>query len=150
MNENIIKTLIQLKIRYFGSKFFSIKNWVALNSIELPEGVGIDDIAGWAEEKQLYLAKEKVELNGIKTAYEQMIIDRLDSAAAIQEKIMYSLSQIQDNKDLETITKTMEKVAKLQDEAMNILKVDAYRSNLYEMNKTSTEDLISETLKVGE
>ncbi len=146
MEDNLIKDLIRLKARYFGSKFFSLKNWKMFNNITLPEGVTIEDIEGWAPEKQQYLAESKVSLDGIKSNYEIIIIDRLDAAAALQEKIMEMLIGVDDTRDAKDIAMTMAKIATLQDEAMTILKVDAYRSDLYEKNKTSTENLLKENV----
>jgi uncharacterized protein (DUF2342 family) len=147
MDEKLIQNLIQLKLRYFGSRYFSVKNWITFNEITLPDGIDADALSDWEEEKQKYLSKEKVDLEGIKSNYESVLIDRLDSSAAIQEKIMLNLTLVSETKDLEKIAKTMEKVAKLQDEAMAILKVDAYRSDLYEKNKTSIENLMKEQLE---
>lgn len=146
MDNDIVKDLIELKVRYFGSRFFSVKNWVMFAGIRLPVGVKADDLTDWEPEKQQYLAKSKVDLDGIKSHYEQIIVDRLDAAAALQENINMMLIGVDDTRDAKDIAITMTKIAQLQDEAMQILKVDAYRSNLYEMNKTSTENLLKENV----
>ena len=39
MEQNLIDLLIQLKLRYFGSRFFSVKNWITFNEIKLPAGI---------------------------------------------------------------------------------------------------------------
>ena len=148
MEEKLIQELIDLKMRYFGSRFFSIKNWVIFNEIRLPEGIKIDDIQDWAEEKQYYLAEQRVKIDGIKSAYESLIIDRLDAAAQLQYKIQEMLVGALESKDAANIAKTMKTIAELQDEAMRLLKVDGFRSNLYEQNKTSTEDLLKENRKI--
>jgi len=150
MDDKIVKNLIELKIRYFGSKFFSLKNWIMFNKIDLPEGMLVSDIEEWAAEKQTYLAQQKVSLDGIKSNYEQIIVDRLDAAAMLQENIMMMLGDVAEAKDAKEIAMSMHKIAQLQDEAMQILKVDAYRSNLYEKNKTSTENLLRENIIIPE
>lgn len=148
MEQNLIDLLIQLKLRYFGSRFFSLKNWLIFNEIKLPEGIKMSDIEDWAQEKQLFLAEQKVYTDGIKATYESLILDRLDAAAALQERITSMLNSIVESKDAANIAKTMKTIAELQDEAFKLLKVDAYRSNLYELNKTSTENLLKENRKI--
>jgi hypothetical protein len=146
MEDKLVQELIELQVRYFGSKFFSVKNWIMFNHIILPEGMVASDLDDWAPEKQLYLAQSKVDMDGIKSNYEAILVDRLDTAAALQEKIMDMLLFIEDSKEAKDIAQSMHKIAQLQDEAMIILKVDAYRSNLYEKNKTSTENLLKENV----
>ena len=86
-------------------------------------------------------------MNGIKSTYEALIIDRLDAAAALQERISVMLGSVVESKDAVNIAKTMKTIAELQDEAMKLLKVDAYKNNLYEENKVSTENLLKENSK---
>ena len=147
MEQNLIDLLIQLKLRYFGSRFFSVKNWIIFNEIKLPAGITSNDIESWGEEKQFYLAEQHIKLNGIKSTYEALIIDRLDAAAALQERISVMLGSVVESKDAVNIAKTMKTIAELQDEAMKLLKVDAYKNNLYEENKVSTENLLKENSK---
>ena len=144
MDENLVQVLLELKVRYFASSYFSIANWIMFNRIQLPDGLLQEDMQEWANEKQLYLAASKINLDGIKSNYEKTIIDRLDSAAALQEKIMIMLVNITESKDAKDIATSMTKIAQLQDEAMAILKVDAYRSEVYEKNKVATDLLLRE------
>ena len=146
MNDDLVKKMIEMKYRYFGSNFISVKNWIMFSEIKLPEGMTAKDIEGWAVEKQAYQAASKVELDGIKSSYEAMIVDRLDAAAALQDKILRLLVNVENSKDAKDIALTMNKIAEMQDEAMRILKVDAYRSNLYEKNKTATENLLKDSM----
>ena len=146
MNESLVKDLIEMKARYFGSNFISVKNWIMFAEVRLPEGMKASDIEGWAVEKQTYQAQAKVHLDGIKSSYETLIVDRLDAAAALQNKILSFLNEIDNSKDAKEIAMTMSKIAEMQDEAMKILKVDAYRSNLYEKNKTATENLLKDAM----
>ena len=147
MEEKLIQELIDLKMRYFGSKFFSIKNWAVFNEIKLPEGMKLSDIEDWAEEKQSFLAEQKIHIDGIKSVYESLIVDRLDAAAQLQYRIEGMLAGALESKDAANIAKTMKTIAELQDEAMKLLKVDAFRSNLYQRNKVSTENLLKENSK---
>ena len=82
MDEKLVQVLLELKVRYFASSYFSIANWIMFNRIKLPDGLLQEDMQEWANEKQLYLAASKVNLDGIKSNYEQTIIDRLDSGEA--------------------------------------------------------------------
>ena len=147
-SENFVDELIDLKMRYFGSQYFSIKNWIMFNQIKLPGSLKPEDIEDWANEKQYFLAEQKVQINNIKSAYEKMLIDRLDAASALQERINNLLMSAMESKDAANIAKSLKTVAELQDEAMKLLKVDAFRNDLYERNKTSTEDLLKEKSKV--
>ena len=147
MEQNLIQELLELKMRYFGSKYFSLTNWIVFNGIKLPLGLKVEDIDGWAEEKQHYLAEQKLYINGIKSTYESMLIDRLDAAAALQERVSQMLSSIAESKDAANIAKTLKTISEIQDEAMKLLKVDAFRSDLYEKNKVSVDNLLLENSK---
>lgn len=144
LNLNIIDELIVLKKRYFGSPFFSLKNWKNFAEVEFPEGLTLEDIEGWTEEKQAYLSQSKVAMDGIQQAYEKLLIDRLDTASALQLKIISQLKEIEGSQDAQRISRALKTVAELQDEAMGLLKVDSFTSNLYDMNKASTDNLLKE------
>lgn len=144
MQEQKLKELTDLKVIYFGSRYLTTQNWLSFSNSKLPEGVSLDDIQSWEEEKQLYLEHQKAFLDGIKTNYEKTIIDRLDAAAALQNKMTELLNEETTSKGAKEIAQTLQTIAKLQDEAMVILKVDAFRSNLYDKNKTSTTNLLNE------
>ena len=45
LSENLISEMIRLKAWYFGSKYFSVKNWLIFNKVKLPDGVDIDNLS---------------------------------------------------------------------------------------------------------
>lgn len=132
-----------LKLKYFSSRFFSVQNWVMFDRVKLPEGLTIKDMEDWAEEKGLYLAQEKINIELIKTSYQHILIDRLDAIVALQEEIKVKLVDgLEDTKDLNNISRSLKTIADIQDETMKLLKVDSFQSLDYEKNQVATDSLI--------
>lgn len=148
LTKEIKDYLIKLKVRYFGSQFFSLDNFLVFNEVQLPEGLTreiVEEIGRhWPEEKQTELAKSKVFTQGITQQYQSMILNRIDQTTALQNKINILLGDIPDSKDAQQIAKTIQTLAKVQDEAAKLLKVEAFKNYAYEKNKAATENLLKE------
>lgn len=141
----IVEELLTLKAKYFGSQFFNLNSWLKFNAIKLPHNLTVLDIEGWAEEKQYYLAKSNVAMDGIQKYYQKMLIDRLDYAAALQMRVATLIEGLKTPRETGEVARALKNIADIQDSAMEKLKIDAYKANLYEMNKVSTESLLKDS-----
>lgn len=144
--ENLDKILIQLKLKYFSSRYFSLKNWINFDGIKLPDGLTLSDIENWPYEKQLYLAQEKVNMELIRESYQHILLDRLDTMTALTDSINNLIKNNElETKDLTNITRSLKTISETQDETMKLLKIDSFKASQYDLNKVTLDELIKNT-----
>lgn len=146
--QELQERLIELKTWYFGSKYFSVKNWAIFNRVELPSNIDPEQLLDWEPQKQKWLAQEKVSLEGVGQDFKRRLRDRLDTAAALKEKLIEIYGSIDEAKDVNQATLALKKISEIEDEVAKLLKINSYEANLYEKNKTSTEKILKENIKV--
>lgn len=144
--ENLDTTLIELKLKYFSSRYFSLKNWINFENIKLPEGLTLSDIEGWPYDKQLYLAQEKINIELIRESYQHILLDRLDTITALTDAINDLIkNNTLETKDLTHITRSLKTISENQDETMKLLKIDSFKASQYDLNKVSVDELVKAT-----
>lgn len=146
IKQEFFDALKELKARYFGSAFFGLKTWIELNEITLPYNLKPEDLEDWEIDKHKYLSQSKIELDGIKNAYQKSLVERLDLSSGLQAKIINMLKAIENSKDAQQIARTLKSIGEIQSDIMETLKIDAYKSDLYLKNKTATESLLKEQI----
>jgi hypothetical protein len=139
--------LTELRAWFFASKYYSVKNWAIFNQVELPKGIDPDALLDWEPQKQTWLAKDKIRLEGVGEDYKKRLRDRLDTATAMKEKLISIYGSIETAKDVNQATLALKKLAEIEDEVAKLLKINSYEANIYEKNKTSTENLLREKSK---
>jgi len=142
------KELTRLRAWYFGSKYYSVKNWIAFNNVQLPEGLDPGMLSDWEPAKQEWLASDKVELQGVGEDYRKRLRDQLDVASALKEKLIETYGNLQEAKDVNQATLALKKIAEIEADVAKALKINSYRANIYEKNKTSTTNLLKENSKI--
>lgn len=145
MNE-LEKTLIELKLKYFSSRYYSLKNWINFDSVILPDGITLVDLESWPDEKQLYLAQEKINISLIRESYQHLLLDRLDTITALNSKITeLVVNNSLETKDLTNITRSLKIISEIEAETMKLMKIDAVKISQYDLNKASVDELIKKT-----
>lgn len=137
--------LIELKAWFFGCSFYSIANWIAFCKVELPDYITEDMLEHWEPEKSEWLAKDKINLQGVAEDYRKRLRDRLDVASALKEKIVTIYHGMETSKDINQATLALKKIAEIEDEVATLLKVSSFRSKVYEENKSATTDILVES-----
>ena len=146
-NQALKKELIRLKAWYFGSKYFSVKNWAIFEQVELPGGINAEELLDWEPEKQAWLAEDKINLQGVGEDFRKRLRDRLDTATAMKEKLIDIYGSIESAKDVNQATLALKKIAEIEDEVAKLLKLNSFEANIYEKNKTNVDKILKESTK---
>jgi hypothetical protein len=131
-----------LKTQYLHSKQISLKNFLTLNNIMLPEEINVEQILHWNKEKREFLRKASESILGLQESYIKMLLERLDVLMSLQDKLMKEAMQTNDVKDLKTISASLKEITQMYDETINRLQVDTTVNKTYDENRSATDDLL--------